>query len=328
MLNVFLLGIVEPNPKLQSHFREVFLREGFMIECASSGQQAIELFNRPADGAGRGFDLVITEHILGDDYTGFDIIKIAREKYPQTKTVLITSNDINNLLEIALEEDIGSIIARNRPLEIDELLLATRSLLTDDIFGLDKHINRSHPFREFRIVRSDQKEQVIDEVASEVSLMTTDEKNTKDVVGLVLDEMISNALYAAPRNNDGSYRFLKGTDIYLPAHEDIIVRWSGDDRYVGFSVTDPHGTLRKPDILKAITRQVKGEELDQTDGGGGFYLMRSFIDRLVVNIEQGKCTETIGLIHRPIKRDDAELKNKSLLIFQKNGGPKDGTNKN
>lgn len=322
--NVFLLGIVEPDPELQKHMKKVFLEEGYAIEIASSGTEAMKLFEDLSKTRHGGFDLVITEHILSD-YSGLEVINFLRSKNPDIQTVLLTSYDVNNCLELAIQEQIGSIIAKTKPLKVDELLHATHALLTGDIFGLKQHLSEGTHLVEKRLRKSEEKELIIREISEKVLALSPDGKNTKDVVAFVLDEMISNAIYGAPRSSDGSYLYDKGNPVELKKDEEIIIKYGNDEQFFGFSVTDLHGTLNRLDVLHAIFKQTSGVGMHEDYGGGGLFLIRTFIDRFIINISFGKMTETIGLLYLPVPREIAEKRNKSLLIFQTDGGSNHGS---
>lgn len=318
MKKVFLLGLIEPDPDIRAQLQAVFLQAGYQIQLATSGGEAMAMFDPGNRGMIDELDLLITEYLL-DEYSGLDIIKRVRGLKPTMQTLLMTSFDVNAWIDQAIADEIGSIIAKTKPLEIAELLYAAHALLTGDIFGLEKHLRPGTAVREFTVSRSSDKEAIIRTIAADVARLSPDGENSRDVVALALDEMISNALYGAPRNQAGGNRYPKGSDITLQPREEILVRCGTDGTLFGFSVTDRHGSLTRLDVLQALSRQINGSGLDEDRGGGGFYLIRSFVDRFVINIDGGNRTETIGLLYLPLNRETAETRNKSLLIFQIGG---------
>ncbi|MBI2568186.1 MAG: response regulator [Candidatus Schekmanbacteria bacterium] len=320
MRDVFLVGIVEQNEESQRLLRRIFLDRGYDVEMVNSLAAAMERIQAVKAASRRPFDLIVADH-SPPAFDGFGFLKAAHVLLPQAKLVLYTDYRIDECIHLALDQDVGNVIAKTSPPDAEELIYTADSLLRQQIRGLEGHLAPGTEIRISQVRRpAIDKHQVIDDVRGFLEALNGATEYLRDVVGLVLDEMIENAAYNAPQEKDGSKRYERGMDIVLSDAEVVTVAFGCDRRYFGFSVSDALGTLSREDILRNLDRALnRGPAVIAEHGGGGFFLMRRFIDRFIVNIERGKRTDCIGLIDLAADRSQAEIANKSIHVFQVGG---------
>jgi anti-sigma regulatory factor (Ser/Thr protein kinase) len=109
---------------------------------------------------------------------------------------------------------------------------------------------------------------------------------------LVLDEVLTNAVYHAPARLDGRPKHERYAEVRLEEQEVVEVECGSDSEKYGVAVTDHSGRLTRETVLQRIERHVSGQgTLDEH--GRGIHLSRVFSDRMIINIKPGARTEVI-----------------------------------
>lgn len=261
-----------------------FLRdnESYIVFEAESGLQALELLKESH------IDLVISD-INMPGMSGPELLREVRFKYSNTKTALITAYNIDEYINIAKEYQISNIIPKTVPFNFPELDSLVYGLLTGDIFGLEKYLMDENMNIDKYIIKSSRQSK---DVREEIIKLFTDKFGTSGDMRLILDEIITNAIYHAPTADDGTEKYQEFTDIVLQPNEYIYLECGYDQEKYAVSVTDMQGRLSKDTVLYKIDRQITGEGL-LDDSGRGIHMSRLFSDRLIINIAPNKRTEVI-----------------------------------
>jgi hypothetical protein len=143
---------------------------------------------------------------------------------------------------------------------------------------------------ERRLFCSEDKPALIDEVSALIG--ESDEKHILlgQKAALMLDEMLENALYAAPRSADGAMLFPKRSPRTLLAEEQILVRYRYDGTRFSLEVKDSWGSLTQGQLFSylALNSQENTPDPDRT-GRGLFFMWRVF-DYFSVRIHPGQET--------------------------------------
>ena len=125
-----------------------------------------------------------------------------------------------------------------------------------------------------------------------------------------LDEMLLNALFAAPRSATGGPRYghLPAAERLLlraPPDEQAVVRFGADARRVVISVRDRFGALRAATVLSYLIRCAESQRLrtspieDKVSGSGvGLFLITSSASELLFRLRQGRLTELVFTLYR------------------------------
>ncbi|MBN1129078.1 MAG: response regulator [Chitinispirillaceae bacterium] len=259
-----------------------FLENGYEIVCAENAAQALDLL------AARHVDLVISD-INMPGMNGIDLLHIVRERYPGVKSALITAYNIDEYIDLVKNECIANIIPKTVPFNFSELQSIVHGLITGDIFGLERYLLPSCTLLgSYRITSLKDAR----ETREEITELFARQFGTAGDMKLVLDEIITNALYHAPTSEDGKKKYRIFSDITLQPGEHVDIRCGYDREKYGVSVTDHSGRLRKETVLAKIERQVSGKGL-LDDSGRGIHMSRVFADRMVINIDPGKKTEVV-----------------------------------
>lgn len=148
--------------------------------------------------------------------------------------------------------------------------------------------------REFLLTSSGQKEALIAHLDRTVRGQTAEAEFLRQRAALIADEMIENALYGAPRGNDGGRIFRKGECREMLPGERIVFRFGFDGENLAMEVTDGWGSLCPDEIIDHLTRNQERNGLPPMDGGLGLFLIWRFIDHLHVSIIPGRETVVSG----------------------------------
>jgi YesN/AraC family two-component response regulator len=259
-----------------------FLENKYTVDTAETADMALGKLKQAH------FDLVISD-INMPGMNGPQLLCEIKKNYPKTKTALITAYNIDDYIRTAKEMLVTNIIPKTVPFNFQELDSIVSGLLTEDIFGLSRYLTNDGVILEKSTIRSslearDTREHIID--------LFTEKFGTSGDMKLILDEIITNAIYHAPTLDDGSEKYQEFTDVTLEPDEYIGVECGYDREKYAVAVTDMQGKLKKETVLYKIDRQLTGEGL-LDDSGRGIHMSRLFADRMIINIDPNKRTEVI-----------------------------------
>lgn len=259
-----------------------FLEDYYTVETAETGEAALELLKNGA------FDLVISD-INMPGMSGPQLLAQIKMRYPSIKTALITAYNVDEYIQAAKEFSITNIIPKTVPFNFSELNFIVHGLVTGEIFGLSRYLLDGGTIIEHLVITSTAEAQSV-----QVHLIDLFQKRfgTSGDMRLILDEIITNAIYHAPMLADGTEKYQEFSDIILEPHEYIYVDCGYDSEKYAVSITDCQGHLTKETVLYKIERQVTGEGL-LDDSGRGIHMSRLFADRMIINIDPKKKTEVI-----------------------------------
>lgn len=260
--------------------------ELYTVLQAESGKRALELLNQ------NKIDLIISD-INMPEMKGFDLLKEVRDKYPLTKRVLITAYNVEDYLTLAMKYDIGNIFVKTAPFNFSEFSSIINYLLHGDIFGLTHYFENTVPIKKLKINSSKNLDKDAEKIINEIG--TIDQPKRLE---LVIVELLTNAIFYGIRNELPDKKECWSHDFLLPDEQAILVQVARDSEKYAISISDIGGRLKKYDILYWLHRQIsrnnEGLPLGLYDSHGrGFFIVRKYIDRLIINIDQSRRTEVI-----------------------------------
>lgn len=167
-----------------------------------------------------------------------------------------------------------------------------------DPAGVDLLSLLPHPrlFRDYELGHSEDKAFIIAEIEAMLQETGLLDPDRLDAAVLLLDELIENGLYAAPRDGKGRPLHLKGTSRAMDAGEVLQVGVALQDDVLGLSFVDNWGTLTPAVFLNRLSRHVQGNGLISGVGGGGFYLMWRMADYLQLRVQPFTRTQVTTLM--------------------------------
>jgi DNA-binding NarL/FixJ family response regulator len=239
------------------------------------------------------FDLVISD-INMPGIPGYEFLKEVKRRNPAVRTALITAYDVDDYVRMAKENGITNIIAKTVPFNFAELGSIVKGLITGDIFGLERHMKSGFRIlKEYEIRGSTDAKSVREDVLKVLQA----EIGTTGELRLVLDEVVTNALYHSVRDDSGNEKYREFAQVDLLPHESFTLSCAVDEEKYAIFITDKQGTLTKDVVLYKIDRHIRGEGV-LDDSGRGLFMSRIFADRFIINIDPGKRTEIVIINYR------------------------------
>jgi CheY-like chemotaxis protein len=261
---------------------EIELEPRYDVFTAENAEQAMEILSR------HRVDLILSD-INMPGMKGFELLRKVKEQFPGTKTALITAYNIDDYIRMAKENDISNIITKSTPFNFDEFQSIVHGLVTEQIFGLERYMLPDYRrIGAYQILKSTQISDVENAIMDEISAFHKPEL----FVQILLEELITNAVYHAPVDENGREKYIKHSDVTLEDFEAVEIILGRDSEKYGVAVIDTSGKLNKHHVLFRIDRHIHGEGL-LDENGRGLHMSRMYSDRLIINIKRNVKTEAI-----------------------------------
>jgi hypothetical protein len=191
-----------------------------------------------------------------------------------------------------------------------DLGITSEKLVSGDLFGLEKYLAPGSAVAE-RIVATDEDKRAAIAVVCAWTEGIGARRPVVHRVASVVDELLMNALYDAPRES-------------RPVIGDgrALLRWGCDDVAIAVSVGDTCGALRQRDVLDHVRRardeRGRPQPVDEPGAGLGLYLVLANVASLIVNVDPGRKTEVVCLFDRA-RRDRPAIESgvRSLHVFSR-----------
>jgi DNA-binding NarL/FixJ family response regulator/anti-sigma regulatory factor (Ser/Thr protein kinase) len=283
----YTILLVDDDPLIRGMIsRFLSMDERYEVLVAESGDEALTVMEQTK------VDLVLSDiHMPG--IRGFDLLKLVKQNYPEVKRVLITAYNVEDYLDLAMNYDIGNIFVKSAPFNFSELDIILNNLLSNNIFGLERHFAKDADIHRFLVRRPNNLATDAQEV---VKLVDDTDRGKK--LELVVVELLTNAMFYGIRNEDPENRQFWNFDFELTEDTAIEVAVAIDMEKYAISVKDRGGRLKKQDVLYWLHRQIAQDDEGMPLGlfdthGRGLFIARRYIDRLIVNIDRDRQTELI-----------------------------------
>ena len=277
-----------------------------------------------------GWDLVMLglDSPLEQEASLDSILARAEAQLPGARVILHATGPTEHYIPLLSERPaLSNMIAKNdEPLEPDELIITAEKLLRQDLFGLQKYLlwgvePFSIPIRDSR-----KKLEYVAEVASYASSLGCSERSM-ELIETIVDEVVTNAIYNAPRDADGRPKYAKRSrrePVVLDDHEVGELQFACDGDYIAIAQIDPFGALTRDAVVTYLSRcltQGAADSFSDASGGAGIGLYRVFksLSKFIINIDPGHKTEVICLIDLRLSMKRFRQAAKSFHIFVKDG---------
>ncbi|HLU64714.1 MAG TPA: hypothetical protein VKZ63_00470 [Kofleriaceae bacterium] len=206
-----------------------------------------------------------------------------------------------------------------------ELVTTAEKILRHDCFGLHKYLSGfGIELTQHVVVRAEERDVVVDRLTELVRSLGGG-RRVVESVALVADELITNAIYNAPRDPDGTPRYAhrsRRDKITLDPTEYVRVECGSDGRTFGLAVIDSFGSLHPGTLRAGVHRCLTASDPIQQKAGGaglGLYTALSQTNQLVINLEPGSRTEVIALWDLARRGRGAGAAAGSLHLFASDG---------
>ncbi len=187
------------------------------------------------------------------------------------------------------------IVAHPMPILAEELLATVQKLIRGEAFGLEKYMAWGAEVRSYTLEDASERDAAVAALAKDVVAVGLPER-VGSMVSVIADELLANALYAAPVDEAGA-RFRSGESRdksrALTGRDVVTVRWATDARYLAIEVRDRWGTLDGTAIgLRLASTAKQGT----SEGGMGMPLAYACCNQFVIGTAPLTMTEVITLL--------------------------------
>jgi len=227
---------------------------------------------------------------------------------PARAWIAVPGDDVGARPEVVaqlLDAGWRHVIGTPLQLSADELVVTAQKLLREDLFGLEKYVGWAATVRTIYLEDATDRSSVVGALVDGVGLAGLSER-VASLASVIADELLANAIYAAPIQPDGRRPFHgapRDQARPLIGRHAVRLRWASDSRHLAVEVADVWGSLdvTAPGPLIARSARRAGR-LSGDDPGMGLALAYACCHQLVLGVAPGKRTEAIALIdvrHRP-----------------------------
>ena len=206
---------------------------------------------------------------------------------------------------------LAAVVAIGDALDTAELTAIAARLLAGDIFGLEKLVPWGTLVHSRLVGDYQEKSLCIAQVGEFAEAMGVRRKY-RESIGQCLDEMLMNALYDAPVDEEGKPIFADvptKTRIALRVEQKAVVQYACDGRRFAVSVRDAFGALERGTVLHYLYKCLHAEQqIDRKAGGAGLglYLMASSARTVYFHVLPGIATEAVCVFDLEAPRQQLE----------------------
>ncbi len=216
-------------------------------------------------------------------------------------TVVTEEAPLDHLVTYLEDERVNHVVIGD---ELDRGVQVTaQKLLSGDLFGIEKYVPPGTAVQYLRLRDFEGRSNAIDTVLA----FAEEEKfrrQTRQAIGQVCEELLMNALYDAPVDEEGRQLFAD-VDPHertrLGSPRPVSIRYAATEHQFAIAVRDRFGRLAKSTILAYIHKCLKADDqIDRkTYGAGlGLYMVANATAAYVVNVAHDVATEVICTFDR------------------------------
>lgn len=253
----------------------------------------------------------------------------ARQGAPDAKTTarlpkttrflyILEPQQLSRQVELFADERVASLFTYDTQFDDDEFIASATKALRGDVFGLQKYFPWGVTTFTMVVKSYEEKGRAID-IMMRYAKMAGVRGPVRDRVQLVADELMMNALYHAPTDDQGRelYRDRSLKELAeLPQVQPIQVQYGCSGRYFGVSVRDGGGSLSRKRALEYLRRANQSTQIETKATGAGLGLvsvLRS-ASKLVFNLDPGSSTEVVAMFDMELMRR-GQVGARSLHLF-------------
>jgi hypothetical protein len=251
------------------------------------------------DGLGHG-ELPAALLVLHLDGAMVNAAQLLIPLLPQDSRVIVILPHTNLALLVDLMQAFphiaGSMVAEDFDMKLLSAM-ATR-VLAGDIFGLEKHVPWGAQIHSFLVGDYQEKSLCIAQISEFAESMSVRRKY-RESIEQCLDEMLMNALYDAPVDEQGRPIFSDiptKTRISLRVEQKVVIQYACDGKQFVVGVRDAFGRLERHVVLAYLYKCLHSEQqIDRKTGGAGLglYLIANSSTGVYFNVLPGVATEAV-----------------------------------
>jgi hypothetical protein len=196
--------------------------------------------------------------------------------------------------------------------------ITVQKFVTGDLFGIEKYLPKDTEVHLTRLREYKGRTAAIDEVLAYAEKIGV-RRQVRSAIGQVCEELLMNALYDAPADEQGNPLF---AEVDVKARLDklsprpVSIRYAATETGFAVSVRDRFGRLDKSTVLRYIEKCLHSpQQIDRKvyGAGLGIYLIANAATQFVLNVAPGMATEVVCTFDRKTAR--ASLRALSMFLY-------------
>lgn len=221
--------------------------------------------------------------------------------FPEVRLIAIVgSQDFPQMVEAINSPRCGSVITYDEKFEPEDFIVTVTKLLHGQVFGLQKYFPWGVTLYNMEIASYEEKVKAID-VLNAYAELAGARGPVRDRMALVAEELIINAMYHAPTDENGKplYQHLPRKEMSGKTFDRAVkVACASNGQLFAVAVRDAYGSLDKETVVKFLSKGTqKSLTPEQKESGAGLGLVTALknANKLVFNLAPGSGTEVIAL---------------------------------
>jgi hypothetical protein len=272
---------------------------GKVMSTALKAAGGVVELHQGVDGLGRG-DIqaaLVVVHLDGELVSVVEDLALRLGNDARMIVILPTSALSKTVDVMKISDRVAGILIQAHMKPIDLAAMATR-ILAGDIFGVEKLVPWGTRIYSTLVGDYQEKSLCIAQITEYAELMGVRRKY-REAIEQCVDEMLMNALYDAPVDDQGKQIFAEiptKSRIQLRMEQKVVVQYACDGQTFTVSVRDSFGTLDRTTVLRYLWKCLHSEQqIDRKTGGAGLglYLIASNSTRFLYNVLPDVATECV-----------------------------------
>jgi hypothetical protein len=213
--------------------------------------------------------------------------------------VILPRSNLNPIVEVLGASERISAVMVAEAFDVSDLSALATRIIGGDLFGLEKMVPWGTKIHSTLVGDYQEKSLCIAQISEFAEMMGVRRKYRESIEQSV-DEMLMNALYDAPVDEQGRPIFSEiptKTRISLRVEQKVVVQYTCDGKSFAVSVRDAFGTLERSTILRYLHKCLHAEQqIDRKTGGAGLglYLIANNCSQILFNVLPGVATEVLS----------------------------------
>jgi hypothetical protein len=210
--------------------------------------------------------------------------------------IVLPRANLASIVDLMRESERVAGMMISEDFQARELTAMASRILTGDMFGVDKIVPPGTQIQTHRISNHEDKAECMARIASFCEHAGVPRQHHAAIEQCV-DEMVMNALYDAPVDEQGGQVFAgisARARVSLRITQTVVVQYAYDGRQFAVSVRDAYGSLARSTVLRVLYKCLHAEEkIDRRASGAGvgLYLMVTSASRVFFEVVPGVATE-------------------------------------
>lgn len=253
-----------------------------------------------------------------------ELVSKITNKSTEVPAILLSQAKIKDLGRLFSQHGSANILAKNKDgtISSNSLITTINKIFRQNIFGVEHYLPHGTRSEIYHVRDSRERSEYLDTIKEYCSSLHI-RRSVIQAVELFCEELLMNAIYDAPRDENGEGRFSSRSrreHVQLKPQQAARMEFACDGEKLVVSVSDPFGAITWQTIHSYLQRcfseDRKITNLSQ-NGGAGLGLYMSFLatNSFIVNVQPGERSEFIGIFNLTVRPQDKRSQYASLHFF-------------